>query len=334
MKRREFITMVVGAAAPWPLTAYAQQAGKNPTTSAQIQKIGWLKIQDKTHTPGQLKSFLTGLQALGQVEGHTFSLETRYADGDGGKLQSLAEDLLRVGVNVIVATSQPSLDAAYLVTRSVPIVSRMIDDPERTGKAQSLAHPGGNVTGVYTLVEDMSTKRLELLHQTMPSARKVGALLTLSRGATSRWLEETRHAAQAMGLEIHVMDVNSGNDLEPAFDRASRAGVEALLVLRNPTVVTFDRRVAELASMFRMPSIFDARDYVEAGGLMSYGPDLDVAYRRLASIVDAILKGIRPGDIPIEQPTTVELAINLKTAKALGIVIPPTLLATAEAVIE
>ena len=330
MKRREFITLLggttVGVLATSAAPAWAQVA-KRP-------KIGWLKIQDKNHTPGQLKAFLDGLRALGQIEGQSFEIEARFADGNRARLPTLAGELVQAGVNVILATSQPSIEAAWRVTQSIPIVGRMNDDPVLTGFAKSLARPGGNFTGVYSLVEAMTGKRLELLRQGVPSVRRVGALLTLSHGDTRRWLVETEKAAQQLALEIQVMDVHAANELGSVFAQAAAHGINGLLSFRNPIIVTNYQRVVELCSQYRLPGIFDAREFVDVGGFISYGPNLDDIYRLLASHVDQILKGAKPSTIPIEQPTKFELVINLKTAKALGISVPPSLLTSADGVIE
>ena len=330
MRRREFITLLGGAA----VGGLATSAAPAWAQVAKPPKIGWLKIQDKNHTPGQFKAFLDGLRALGQIEGQSFEIEARFSDGNRASLPKLAEELVQAGVSVILATSQPSIEAAWRVTQSIPIVGRMNDDPVLTGFAKSLARPGGNFTGVYSLVEAMTGKRLELLRQAVPSLRRVGALLTLNHGDTRRWLMETEKAAQQLALEIQVMDVHAANDLGGVFAQAVAHGINGLLSFRNPIIVTNYHRVVELCNQYRLPGIFDAREFVDVGGFLSYGPNLDDIYRLLASHVDRILKGAKPGAIPIEQPTKFELVINLKTAKSLGITVPPSLLTSADGVIE
>ena len=331
MRRREVIRLLSGAAAG----AFAASAPAAWAEGATPRKIGWLKIQDKNHTPGQLKAFREGLNALGQVEGKSFTIETRFADGVRSRLPALTEELIQDGVSVILATSQPSIEAAWRVTKSVPIVGRMNDDPVLVGLASSLARPGGNFTGVYSLLEGMTAKRLELLHQAVPSLRRVGALLTLTHGQTRQWLADTEKAAQQLGVEIHVMDVRSGDALPEVFAQAAAHGqLDGLLSFRNPILVTNDRRVVALCNQYRLPAIFDAREYVDAGGFMSYGPNLDAIYGVLARLVDRILKGRKPGEIPIEQPTTFELAINRKTARAIGITFPTSVLVSADIVVE
>jgi putative ABC transport system substrate-binding protein len=320
-------SLILGLALVLPaLRAFAQ--------SRKPYKIGWLKIQDRNHTPGQLREFTSGLEALGHHDGRTFVMEYRFADGDASRLGALAEELVRADVDLILATSQPAVDAARRVTNTIPIAGRMTDDPVRSGAAQSLARPAGNVTGVYSLLEEMSAKRLALLKQAAPDVRRVGALLTMTRGATAHWFAESQKAARELKLDIHPMDVRSVNDLDGLFANAAAQGINGLLAFRNPTVVTHDRRVIELANRYRMPGIFDAREFVDAGAFMSYGPNLEAIFRRLAAYVDRIIKGAKAGDLPIEQPTIFELVINFKTAKALGINVPDAVLVSANEVIE
>jgi len=204
----------------------------------------------------------------------------------------------------------------------------------QAGAAQSLAHPGGNLTGIYTLLEEMTAKRLALLAQTAPSVRKVGALVTLDRGASVYWVAEAQKTAKQLGLDVHVMNVHGPDELDGLFEQAAAAGVNGLLAFRNPTVVTFDRCVAELASRYRFPSIFDARDFVEVGALMSYGPNLEVIFHRLGGHVHQILKGAKPADLPIEQPRAFELVVNAKVARTMGLTIPAAVLVSADAVID
>jgi ABC-type uncharacterized transport system substrate-binding protein len=244
------------------------------------------------------------------------------------------KNLVQDGVSVILATSQPSIEAALRVTQTVPIVGRMNDDPVLRGIAKSLARPGGNFTGVYSLLEAMSGKRLELLWQAVPSLHRVGALLSLDHGDTRHWLAETDRGAQQLGLQIHVMDVRVADKLESAFAQATAHGVDGIITFRNPMIVTNYRRMVELCNQYRLPGIFDAREFADIGGFMSYGPNLDAIYRLLASHVDKILKGTKPGEIPIQQPTTFELVINLKTARAMGLTFPDSLLVSANVVIE
>ena len=330
MRRREFMTLVCAAVAAWPLAARAQQAGRIP-------KIGWLKIQDRQHTPGQLQAFRDGMRALGLVEGRDYEIEERYANGDEARLPILTKELLNAGVSIVLATSQPSIIAAARVTKAVPIIGRMVDDPVTTGLARSLARPGGNITGIYTMTEEMSPKRLDLLKEAVPSIRRVGVLLRDDfpnvEDAEHSW-QVALAAARKLELELQALNVRSANDVTGAFDRATASKVDGIMTFRNPTVVTYLKLIAELSQKHRLPAVFDAREYVEAGGLMSYGPDIDATYRQLATYVDKILHGTPAGELPIEQPTAFKLVINKRVADTIGIALPPTLLARADEVIE
>ena len=330
LRRRRFLTLLSGAAA-WPLVARAQQPAPNAA------RIGWLKIQGPRHSPDQLRAFREGMRALGLVEGRDYLLEERYADGHEGELPALTAEILGTGVRVIVATSQPSIIAAARVTKAVPIIGRMVDDPVTTGLARSLARPGGNITGIYTMTEEMNPKRLELLKEVVPSIRRVGVLLRDDfpnvEDAEHSW-QVAVAAARKLELELEALNVRSADDLTGAFEQARASKVGGVMTFRNPTVVTYLKLIAELCRKHRLPAVFDAREYVEAGGLMSYGPDIDATYRQLATYVDKILHGARPGELPIEQPTAFKLVINKRAADTIGIALPPTLVARADEVIE
>ena len=326
ISRRDLLALLAAAPA---LGSAAAARGQS-----RAPKVGWLKIQEKSDTPGWLDAFRRGLAELGRAEGSGYALEERYADGDAKRLGALAQELVAAGVAVIVATSQPATDAARRVSSTVPIVGRMTDDPVSAGAAASLAHPGGNLTGIYSLLEETNGKRLALLQQAVPSLKRVGALLTLDRGATRHWLAEAETAARALGLVLDPMDVHGPDDLPGLFAATAGQGANGLIAFRNPTVVTYAKRVIELSMQHRMPGVFDAREFAEAGGLLSYGPNLDALFRRAAAYVDKILKGDSPGDLPIEQPAAIELVVNLKTAKAMGLAVPPAFLSSADDVIE
>jgi putative tryptophan/tyrosine transport system substrate-binding protein len=331
VNRREFITLLGGAAVAWPVVARAQQP------APKAARVGWLKIQDARHTPGQLQAFRDGMRALGLVEGRDYVLEERYANGHESQLPTLTAELLGTGVSIIIATSQPSIVAAARVTKGVPIIGRMVDDPVTTGLAQSLARPGGNVTGIYTMTEEMNPKRLALLKEVVPSIRRVGVLLRHDfpnvEHAEHAW-QVAVSAARKLELELHALNARSADDLTVAFDQATASNVGGIMTFRNPTVVTYLKLIAELCRTHRLPAVFDAHEYVEAGGLMSYGPNIDATYRRLATYVEKLLHGTSPGELPIEQPTTFELVINKRTADTIGIALPPALLARADEVIE
>jgi len=276
------------------------------------------------------------MRALGMIEGRDFVLEERYADGDETRLQSLAAELIALGVNVILATSQPSIAAAWRVTKSVPVIGRMVDDPVTDGMAQSLAQPGGNVTGVYTMTEEMNPKRLALLKEVAPAARRVGLLRQdfPSEGIAKRDWQNEELAAHQLELELFALNVRTADEVTTAFDQASANGVQGMVTFRNPTVVTYLELIAGLSRKRRLPAVFDAREYVEAGGLMSYGPNIDRTYRQLATYAYKLLHGTPVSNLPIEQPTTFELVINKRTANDIGISVPSSLLTRADKVIE
>ena len=330
MRRRDFIGLILGTAAGWPLTARAQSTHSAP-------KVGWLKIQGSQHTPDQLQAFREGMRALGMIEGRDFVLEERYAEGHEARLPSLAAELVSSGVSIILATSQPSIAAAWRVTKSVPVIGRMVDDPVTDGMAQSLARPGGNVTGVYTMTEEMNPKRLALLKEVAPSVRRIGVLLRQdfpSEDITKHDWQKAELAAHQLELELVPLNVRTADDITAAFDEASTKGVQGIVTFRNPTVVTYLELIASLSRKSRLPAVFDAREYVEAGGLMSYGPNIDGTYRQLASYAYKLLHGTAPSELPIEQPTTFELVINKRTADSIGISVPSSLLTRADKVIE
>jgi ABC-type uncharacterized transport system substrate-binding protein len=330
MRRREFIRLVGGAVAAWPIAASAQ-----PTHL--VPKVGWLKIQGPKHTPDQLQAFREGMRALGMIEGRDFVLEERYADGDEARLPSLAAELIGSGVSVILATSQPSIAAAWRATKSVPVIGRMVDDPVTDGMAQSLARPGGNITGVYTMTEEMNPKRLALLKEVAPSVHRVGVLLRQdfpSEGIAKRDWQNAESAAHQLELELFALNVRTADEVTAAFEEASAKGVQGIVTFRNPTVVTYLELIAGLSKKRRLPAVFDAREYVEAGGLMSYGPNIDGTYRQLATYAYKLLHGTPVSNLPIEQPTTFELVVNKHTAKDIGISVPSSLLTRADKIIE
>jgi putative ABC transport system substrate-binding protein len=324
---------MLAASAALVLTSRAPSA----TAGSSPVRIGWLKIQDSRHTPGQLRAFREGLRALGMVDGRDYVLEQRYADDDESRLPSLAADLVRAGAAIIVATSQPSIDAAARVTHSVPVIGRMVDDPTASGLAQTLGRPGRNVTGIYAMTEELNPKRLSLLKEAVPPIQRVGVLLRRdfpnAKEVESDWrVVET--AARALGLELLAMDAGSADDLRAALAHAAANRVGGVMTFRTPTVVTYLKLIAELCKKLRLPAVFDAREYVEAGGLLSYGPNIDAIYRQLATYVNKLLHGASPGELPVEEPTDFELAVNQHTAAAIGVTVPRALLLQADVVIR
>jgi putative ABC transport system substrate-binding protein len=329
MKRREFLTLVSAVAAQ-PFVARAQSAHSIP-------RIGWLKIQGRQHTPDQLKAFREGMKALWLVEGRDFVLEERYADGDEGRLPSLAAEMINSGVTIIVATSQPSIAAAWHATKTVPVIGRMVDDPVVDGMAQSLARPGGNVTGIYTMTEEMNPKRLALLKEAVPQIQRVGVLMRQdfpSASIARRDWQNAELAAHQLGLELVALNVRTADDIRAALNAISTQSIGGIVTFRNPTVVTYLDLIASLSRKHRLPAVFDAREYVQAGGLMSYGPNIDEVYRQLAGFVSKLLHETPPGELPIEQPTHFEMVINMRTADDIGLSVPESLLIRADKVIK
>ena len=251
MKRRQFITLLGGVATAWSLTAHAQQP-------KQLPKVGWLKIQGRQHTLDQLQAFREGMRALGQVEGRDYEIEERYVDGDEARLPNLTTELLNTGVSIILATSQPSIIAAARVTKTVPVIGRMVDDPVADGMAQSLARPAGNVTGIYTMTEELNPKRLSLLTEAVPSVRRVGVLLRRDfpdvATADHDWrVAET--AALQLGVQLIGLDADSISKIKTAFEQTPARGMDGIMTFRNPTVVTYLRQIVELCQKYHLPAI-------------------------------------------------------------------------------
>jgi putative ABC transport system substrate-binding protein len=330
VRRRQFLFGLGGALVPTVVSFDGLSQGAIP------HRIGWLKTEAADHAPEDLKSFLTALHALGQREGKTFAIEARYANGNREALKGLADDLVQSGVAVIVATSQSALDAAYQSTHSVPIVARMTMNPMVNGIAASLGNPGGNVTGTFSVFEELVARRLELLQQAVPDLRKVGVLMTIDYADSDFWLTRTRVAVQQRGLELYIMNVHNEAEIDAAFDAASGHGANGLLVFRSPIITAAYQRIIALANSdrYRLPGIFDARDFADSGGFMSFGPSVESEFGALAGLVDRVLKGAKPGTLAIEPPDAFELVINLKTAQLIGRQVPKAVQATADLVIE
>jgi putative ABC transport system substrate-binding protein len=307
-------------------TAEAQQQTK-------VLKIGWLGTLSAASDTGR-KLFGQELGALGYVEGKDIAMEYRYADNKFDRLPPLVNELIGLKVDLLVTPSTPSAIAAKKATRTIPIVFLNVADPVAAGLVDSLARPGGNITGFTDISPVLAGKRLELLKETIPKLSRVAVLWNPQEpGSTQTW-RESLHPARELGLQLHSMEVTSADKFDSAFKEAARAGSTALVVTGNPLFNSNRNRIADLAVKNRFPSIYPRRDFVEVGGLMSYGTDRVEPYRRVALYVDKLLKGAKPADLPVEQPTRFELLINLKTAKALGLTIPPVVLMRAEKVIK
>jgi len=328
--RRAFIGTLAGGLLAAPLAAEAQQAAK-------IARIGYLSgsLAAGPHLP---EAFRQGLRDLGYVEGRSVVIEYRDAEGKLERLPALAAELVALKVDVIVAAaSAVPARAAKQVTRTLPIVFIGAGDPVTTGLVTSLARPGGNLTGLSMLAPELIGKWLDLLRQAVPEVSRV-AFLWQPGAAGDRtdkdFLKEADVAARALGVRLQVVEARGPADIDRAFSDIIRARAGALTVLSTPMFSSERRRLLDLAAKNRLPAMYSFREYVDAGGLMSYGPNLADMYRRAATYVDKILKGAKPGDLPVEQPTKFELVINLKTAKALGLTIPRSLLLNADEVIQ
>ena len=327
MKRREFITVLSGAFAAWPVYGYAQQ----PT--ARVYRLGVL-LGASAESPS-LRGFQQGLRELGWVEGQNILVEYRFAEGQIERLPALAADLVKLSVDVIAAGPTPPALAAKSATGLIPIVMLGAADPVELGLIASLARPGKNVTGMAWSVDlKIIAKGLELALEIIPNVRVVGVLWNPANPAQVRAVKELQGAAQSLGVQVHLVEARGRDDLDGAFATMAKERVDAAFVVAEALFQEYRARLAELEARYRLPSIHGLRSNVEAGGLMSYGPSVTEVWRRAASFVDKILKGAKPADLPVEQPTKYELLINLRTAKALGLTVPTTLLARADEVIE
>ena len=326
MKRRQFITLLGSAAAAWPLAARAQQPAKLPT-------IGFLGQSTPVVESQRLDAFLKRLRELGWIEGRTVAIEYAWGQGSSERFAEIAADFVRLKVDVIVTSGTANVIAAKHATSVIPIVFAVAGDPIANNLVASLARPGGNVTGLSTLATDLAGKRLELLREAVPGLRRLATIGNVDNSLAVLEMSEVQGAAGKFGLEAATLEIRRAEDVAPAFE-ALKGGADALYVVADPLVNTNRARIHTLAMRARLPAIYNAREHVEAGGLMSYGPNFPDLYRRAAEFVDKILCGAKPADLPVEQPTRFDLVINLTTAKALGLEVPPTLLARADEVIE
>ena len=307
-----------------PLAAKAQALAKVP-------RIGWLSSGSPlSEEQRQQSPFFQGLRELGWVEGENIVIEQRGAEGKNERLPELAAELVQLRVNVIVAGDSGAVPAAYHATRTIPIVMTVSGDPVGAGYITSLAQPGGNITGLTLMVPELAGKRLELLTAAVPGVARVAVLGPSNQYEWSALAE----AIQVLGLQLHALRVDSPDEFEPAFAAAMREHADALLVLPSPLTNRSRRRIVDLAAQNHLPAMYPLKAYVEVGGLMAYGWNISALYHRAATYVDKILKGAKPADLPVERPMTFELVINLKTAEALGLTIPPLLLYQAAEVIR
>jgi len=323
--RRKFLATLGGAAA-WPLAARAQQASKLPT-------IGFLGAATASVAGQWFAAFVKRLHELGWMEGRNVAIEVRWAEGRSERYAEIAAEFVRLNVDVIVTVGTPASLAAKQATSVVPIVFVAASDPVGTGLVASLARPGGNVTGLSNQQADLAGKRVELLREVVPGLRQLAIMANVDNSASVLEMREVQTAARTIGLEVAILEVRQAEDIANGFELL-KSRADALYVVSDPLLGSNRVRINTLALGMRLPTLHAFRDHVEAGGLMSYAANFPDLYRRSADLVDKILRGTKPGDIPVEQPTKFELVINLTTAKALGITVPSNVLALADEVIE
>jgi putative tryptophan/tyrosine transport system substrate-binding protein len=324
MKRREFITLVGGAAVAWPLAARAQQA-KLPT-------IGFLGAATPSAQSKWVTALVQRLRELGWIEGRTIAIEYRWAEGRNRSFAEVAAEFVRLKVDVIVTSGAAAL-AVKQATSAIPIVFAAGADPLGTGLVASLARPGGNVTGLSSQFADTGTKRLEILREAAPGLRRLAIIGNVGYPASVLEMNEVQAAARAVGLKFATLEIRRAEDIAPTFE-ALKDQVDALYICGDPLTAANRNRIYTFALSARLPTISGSREQLEGGGFISYGPNFADLYRRAAEFVDKILRGAKPGDIPVEQPTKFDLVVNLITARALSLTVPPALLARADEVIE
>jgi len=323
--RRKFIAALGGTALAWPVVARAQQAGALPT-------IGFLGTATASQWSKYAAAFVQRLHELGRIEGKTVAIEYRWAEGSSERFAEIAAEFARLKVDVIVTSGGAGL-AVKRATSFIPIVFAIANDPVGDGLVVSLARPGGNVTGLSLQAPELAGKRLELLREIVPGLHRLAILANVGYPADVREMDDVQATARTFDFAVTTLEIRRAEDIATAFE-AVKGRADALYVVADPLTYTNLMRIDTLALEGRLPTIYSVPDYVDGGGLISYGPNITDLFRRSADIVDKILRGTKPADIPVEQPTKFELVINLKTAKALGLTIPPTLLATADEVIE
>jgi putative ABC transport system substrate-binding protein len=328
VERRAFLAGTGAVLLAAPLATEAQQAGK-------VVRIGLLSYAASDSSgAARWNAFREQLRELGYVEGQNVIFESRWGDGQVGRLRSLAAELIDAKVDILVTASSEAALAAKQATGSIPIVTATGADPVKLGLVASLARPGGNVTGVFSLSNELAGKRLEFLKQLIPRVSRVAVLRESDNRASALTLRDAESAAKLLGLVVQGVGVRGSKELDAAFVAMKRARADAVMVLETTAFFADRRRIADLAVMHRLPMAAQAKEFAEAGALVSYGTDYPDLFRRAATFVDKILKGAKPADLPVEQPTKFELVINLKTAKALGLTVPPSLLRRADEVIQ
>jgi len=322
MRRRKFVKLLGGMLAAWPLTARAQQAQRFPT-------VGYLGQSTADAEAGRVTAFVQRLRELGWTDGRNVAIDIRWTEGRSERAADVVADFVRLGVNAIVTSGTPQTAIAKRATSVIPIVFATAGDPVGGDLVASLARPGGNVTGFSVLATDLAGKRIELLREAIPGLRRLGILGNAGNPIVAREMNEFRTAAGKLGLDAVTLDIRRAEDIEQAFERY-KADAEAVYVCQDLLTLTNRARISKSAFETRLPAMFASREHVQAGALMSYGRNFPDLYRRAAEYVDKILRGTKPSDLPVEQPTKFELVINLAAAKGLGIGLPPTLLARAD----
>jgi len=327
VKRREFISLLGGAAAAWSLEARAQQAGKRYMVG--ILSAGGSSVQAALNA-----AFSDGLREWGWVEGKNVVFENRNAENQLERLPELAADLIRLKVDVIVAAGTLAPLAAKQATATIPIVMTTAGDPLGSGLVASLARPGGNVTGMSLMVPDLGAKRLELLKELLPRLSRVAVLWNAANPYSALVYKETQAGGRTLGIDVQSLDVRGPDDFDSTFEAARRLRPDALITVEDPLTASYRKHIVDFAAGQQLPSLHGIREFVAAGGLISYGANLADLSRRAAYYVDKIFKGAKPADLPVQQPTKFEMVINAQTARMLGLTVPPTLLARADEVIE
>jgi putative ABC transport system substrate-binding protein len=325
MRRREFIA-ALGCTVAWPFVARAQQASK-------VYRIGILSA-GRAPPPKILSAFVDGLRDLGWIDGKNIAFEQRYADNSLERLHDLAADLVRLGVDVIVAAGTLAPLAAKRATTSVPIVMTGAGDPLDSGLIASLARPGGNITGLSLMAADLAGKRLQLLKELLPTLSQVAVIWNGANPYSAVVFKETQRTAQILSINVRSVEVREPGDLDGALNVATGEPLDALITVEDPLTLSLGRKIVDFAAAHHLPAMYGLREFAEVGGLIAYGVDLSELWRRAAIYMIKILEGAQPFDLPVEQPTKFELVINLKAAKTLGLDIPPQLLARADEVIE
>ncbi|HXZ21425.1 MAG TPA: ABC transporter substrate-binding protein [Pseudolabrys sp.] len=328
MRRREFITLLASSAT-WSLTAYAQQ-------SDRMRRVGILMPlgENDPESLRRIGTFSQTLRQIGWIEGQTIAFEKRFGDGDPKRLPALAAELIRANCNVIVTQSSEAIDALRSATSSVPIVMASVGDAVGAGYVVSLAHPGGNITGLTLVATDQSAKRLQLIKELLPGIVRVAVLWNVNGAGHRLQLKEMEPAAAKLGLRLQSLAIRDVNDINAALHSAAQASAQAIVTMEDPMIQSQRNKIAEFGVRQRIPVMGEFRPMTEAGGMMSYGPSHVDMWKRAAVFVDKILNGAKPADLPVERPNKFELVVNLRSAKAIGLTVPATLLVAADEVIE